>query len=87
MKLRKKLGNCNVVGARVTKRRHLLNIKQKDLLAMIQSDGMAISTSGLSELEGQNRIVRDFEVQILAKRLKTTVEYLIDGRNEDLEQK
>jgi len=59
-----------------------LGIKQKDLLAMIQSDGMIISTSGLSELEGQNRIVRDFEVQMLAKRLKTSVEYLIDGRNE-----
>ena len=82
MKPRKKLGNCNVVGARVTKRRLSLGIKQKDLLAMIQSDGMIVSTSGLSELEGQNRIVRDFEVQILARRLRTSVEYLIDGRNE-----
>ena len=84
MKPRKKLGNCNVIGVRVTQRRLLLGIKQKDLLAMIQSDGMIISTSGLSELEGQNRIVRDFEVQILAKRLKTSVEYLIDGRNENM---
>ena len=71
------LGNKNIVGAKVEKLRKEKNIKQRELVAMLQSRGMDISETSMSRLEGQIRLVQDFEVVILADALDVTTEYLL----------
>lgn len=63
------LGDMNVIGANLTKIRLDKGIKQKDLLAKLQSEGMEITGSCLSKIEGQTRMVSDKELIIIAKAL------------------
>lgn len=74
MKPRKQpLGDMNLIGARVTWIRKKKGIKQKDLLAKLQSNGMDITGSTLSKIEGQTRMVIDKELVVLAKALGVSV--------------
>ena len=82
MKTRKlALGDRNMVGARVTKARLRLGMKQVDLLAKLQISGIEISIPALSLLEGQKRPVSDFELCALADALHVSVEWLL-GRED-----
>ena len=49
------LGDKNIVGAKVEKLRKDKKIKQKELVAMLQSRGMDICETSMSRLEGQTR--------------------------------
>jgi len=60
------LGNKNIIGARVTEARLACGLLQKDLLAKLQVEGIDISLTALSLLEGQKRPVSDYELQALA---------------------
>ena len=71
------IGTKNIVGLKVVAIRHKRKIKQKDFLAQLQTLGMDISATSLSRLEGQHRLVQDYEVVILAKVLGVTVEELL----------
>ena len=71
------IGRRNIVGARIVQIRKAKQIKQKDLVAALQTRGMDISDTGMSRLEGQNRLVQDFELPILAQTLGVSVEYLL----------
>lgn len=71
------LGDKNIVGAKVEKLRKEKGIKQKDLVAMLQSRGMDICDTSMSRLEGQTRLVQDFEVVILAEALNVSVQWLL----------
>lgn len=62
------LGNQNIADAKVARLLKKKNIRQKDLVAMLQSRGMDICDTIMSRLEGQIRFVQDFEVVILAER-------------------
>jgi len=62
-------GIKNIVGTKVVKMRLERGIKQKDFLAQLQVLGMDISATSLSRLEGQYRLVQDFEVVVLARAL------------------
>ena len=54
MKTRKlELGDRNLIGARVTKARQDLDMKQVELLAKLQLAGVDMSVLALSLLEGQ----------------------------------
>jgi len=64
-----KPGNKNIVGSKVVAIRTERGIKQKDFLAQLQVLGMDISATSLSRLEGQYRLVQDFEIIVLAKAL------------------
>ncbi len=78
MKIRtEKIGSKNIVGVKVTATRKLKRIKQKDFLAQLQTLGMDISATSLSRLEGQHRLVQDYEVVILAEALDITVNELL----------
>ena len=82
MKTRKlALGDRNMVGARVTKARLRLGMKQVDLLAKLLISGIEISIPALSLLEGQKRPVSDFELCALADALHVSVEWLL-GRED-----
>ena len=78
MKPRKvELGTKNIVGEKVAAFRVKHKIKQKDFMVKLQLMGMDISPTSLSRLEGQHRLVQDFEVAILAKALGATADELL----------
>lgn len=78
MKTRKlELGTRNIVGARVTQARLSKGLKQKDLLAKLQTAGIEISTPALSLLEGQKRPVSDLELNALADILEVSADWLL----------
>lgn len=82
MKTRKlELGERNMVGARVTEARLVKGMKQKELLAKLQTEGIEISTPALSLLEGQKRPVMDFELNALADILGVSVDWLLGREN------
>lgn len=83
MRLRKKeLGNRNIVGARVEQARKSQGMKQKELLAQLQVNGINMNASGLSKLEGQIRCVTDRELAALADILNVSVDWLLGRKNE-----
>lgn len=71
------LGNRNIVGARVEKRRKEIGMKQKDLLTQLQINGIDLNASGLSKLEGQIRSVTDYELIALANVLEVSILWLL----------
>ncbi len=74
------LGNRNRVGARVTEARKKRGMKQIELLARLQLLGIEMSVPSLSLLEGQKRLVTDFELCALADVLNVSVDWLL-GRS------
>ncbi len=72
-----KLGNRNIIGARVYNARNAKGLKQKELLAKLQLKGVEISTPALSLLEGQKRPVSDIELKALSEILNVSVEWLL----------
>ena len=82
MKKRKlELGDKNIVGARVTEARLALGMKQVDLLARLQTEGLDISVPALSLLEGQKRPVTDKELNALANILNVSVDWLVGRKS------
>lgn len=71
----------NIVGARVQKARKVAKplITQNDLVARLQMHNMNIDQSGLSKLENGQRPVSDIEVVAIAKALKVSVSWLLEG--------
>lgn len=82
MRLREQpLGTRNIVGARVEQVRKGEGMKQKELLARLQTSGIDMNASGLSKLEGQVRYVSDIELAALADILGVSVDKLL-GRED-----
>ena len=78
MRIRKQeLGKSNIVGARITKRREELGMKQIDLLTQLQIKGIELTASGLSKLEGQIRTCNDYEIVAMADVLDVSIEWLL----------
>lgn len=78
MRTRKQpLGERNLVGARVEKRRKEINMKQIELLNGLRDKGIEFNASGLSKLEGQIRSVNDYELIALAEILDVSVDWLL----------
>ncbi len=75
------LGDCNLIGARVTEARLAQGMKQVELLAKLQLAGVDMSVPALSLLEGQKRPVSDIELNALADILNVSVDWLL-GRKE-----
>lgn len=71
------LGDRNIVGERVTRRRMELGLKQTELLARLQTHGVAISIPALSLLEGQKCPVSDIELAALADILNVSADWLL----------
>lgn len=81
MRLRKQpLGNKNMVGHRVLALRKKKGMKQKELLAQLQVNGINMNASSLSKLEGQICYVTDYELNALADIFGVSVDWLI-GRD------
>jgi len=71
-------GDKNIIGVKVVAIRNDRGIKQKDFLAQLQVLGMDVSATSLSRLEGQYRLVQDYEVVIIAKALGVDVKELLE---------
>ncbi len=79
MRTRKqKLGNRNLIGSRVEEIRKRNGMKQKELLAQLQVNGIDMNASGLSKLEGQLRAVTDIELVALADVLGVSINDLVE---------
>lgn len=79
MKPRKQeLGNKNIIGFKITLLRKEHKIKQKELLARLQTNGVDINPSSLSKLEGQTRPVTDIELKALAKIFSISADELLN---------
>ena len=74
-------GDRNLVGSRVEAVRKQKGMKQKELLAQLQVNGVDMNASGLSKLEGQIRFVTDVELVALADILEVSVDYLLGREN------
>jgi transcriptional regulator with XRE-family HTH domain len=72
------IGDKNIVGAKVVALRSKQKMKQKDFLARLQVFGLDISATSLSRLEGQYRLVQDFEIVALAKVLGVEYKDLLE---------
>lgn len=77
MPKRREIGDENLIGQRVVALRKEKHINQKELLARLQTRGIEIGQSGLSELEGQKRKVSDRELLALAESLEVSVNDLL----------
>ena len=74
----RKPGDKNIIGAKVLAYRIANNIKQKDFLAQLQVLGMDISSTSLSRIEWQERLVQDREIVIIAAAMKTDPNELLN---------
>ncbi len=75
-------GDKNIIGTQVVAIRKAKRMKQKDFLARLQTFGLDISPTSLSRLEGQYRLVQDYEVVAIAKALDVSFEDLLGGGTE-----
>lgn len=76
MPKRQTIGQKNRVGETVVRLRKQAGWKQTDLLAKLQTRGVDINQSSLSDLEGQKREVRGRELKALAEIFGVTMEEL-----------
>ncbi|MBQ6420268.1 MAG: helix-turn-helix transcriptional regulator [Clostridia bacterium] len=70
-------GTKNLIGRNIYRRRIELGIKQKDLLARLQTRGVDLCISSLSKIEGQTRFVSDIELKAIADALQMTADELL----------
>ncbi|MCD7872375.1 MAG: helix-turn-helix domain-containing protein, partial [Clostridiales bacterium] len=71
-------GNANMVGKNIEKIRIKQGIKQKDFIAKMQINGVAINPTSYSKLEGQIRAATDKEIYIISKLLNVDIKELFD---------
>ena len=76
MRTRKIVGEKNDIGLTVVKFRREKGLKQKDLLAQMQTRGLEIGETSLSMLEGQHRAATDRELRVLAEIFNVEIEEL-----------
>lgn len=74
------LGNSNLIGERLTKKRKAMGLKQREFIVQLQINGIDLSSSALSKIEGQHRIVTDKELTAIADVLNVTTDFLLGRR-------
>jgi len=70
----KELGDKNIIGENVVAYRRAKGFTQQELLRRLQAFGLEMSNPSLSQLEGQLRLARDYEVSALAKALEVSLD-------------
>ena len=71
------MGTKNVIGAKVEILRKQKGLTQKDLAKVMVKKGVSISSTGLSKIESQNRMVSDIELVALSEIFEVSVDDLI----------
>ncbi|MBQ0135389.1 MAG: helix-turn-helix transcriptional regulator [Oscillospiraceae bacterium] len=78
MRIREQLrGDKNISGARIEAIRKERGIKQGDMIESLSLQGVNMTNSSLSKIEGQHRGINDFELLAIANTLDISVDYLL----------
>ena len=70
-------GKKNICGERVRQARVIQRLRQEDLAAKIQTQGVNMERDSISRIEIGTRFVSDFELKIFAKVLGVSVVWLL----------
>ena len=70
-------GKRNISGERIREARLRQRISQTDLAAQLQTDGILMGQDALSKIEHGTRLIQDFELKAIAKKLKVSVDWLV----------
>ncbi len=70
-------GKKNICGKRIHEARTRLRITQSDLAAQLQINGVTIERDSISRIEIGTRFVADYELKVLARLLKVSVDWLL----------
>ena len=70
-------GKRNISGERIREARLRQRISQTELAAQLQTDGIIIEQDVLSKIEHGTRLIQDFELKAIARRLKVSVDWLV----------
>lgn len=74
--------NANKAGDRIRMARTVNKLKQDDVIAKLQLEGINISRNTLSRIEIGERYVTDLELLALSKTLNVSVSWLLGETNE-----
>ena len=70
-------GKKNICGDRLREARVIQRLRQEDLAAKIQTEGVNMERDSISRIEIGTRFVSDFELKIFAKVLGVSVDWLL----------
>ena len=70
-------GKRNISGERIREARLRQRISQTELAARLQTEGIIIEQDVISKIEHGTRLVQDFELKAIARRLKVSVDWLV----------
>lgn len=74
-------GKKNICGERVRQARVIQRLRQEDLAAKIQTQGVNMERDSISRIEIGTRFVSDFELKIFAKVLGVSVDWLLEDES------
>lgn len=67
----------NICGERLRQARVIQRLRQEDLAAKVQTQGVNMERDSISRIEIGTRFVSDFELKIFAKVLGVSVDWLL----------
>ena len=70
-------GKSNICGERLRKARVDSRLRQEDLAAKLQVEGVMLERDSISRIELGTRFVSDFELLVFAKVLGVSVDWLL----------
>ncbi|MBQ0014555.1 MAG: XRE family transcriptional regulator [Oscillospiraceae bacterium] len=78
MRIREQIrGTKNISGALIEAKRKERGIKQVDMIESLALQGVEMTSSGLSKIEGQHRGINDYELLAIANTLDVSVDELL----------
>ena len=77
MKIYNYNGKKNICGERLRQARVIQRLRQEDLAAKVQTQGVNMERDSISRIEIGTRFVSDFELKIFAKVLGVSVDWLL----------
>jgi hypothetical protein len=78
LRIREQLrGDKNISGARIEAIRKEKGIKQVEMIESLALQGVDITSSGLSKIEGQHRGINDYELLAIANTLDVSIDELL----------
>ncbi len=75
-------GKKNICGNRIHEARCKQRLTQSDLAAQLQIAGIIIERDSISRIEIGTRFVADYELKLLAKILKVSIDWLLSEEDE-----
>lgn len=78
MKIYDYQGKKNICGDRLREARVVKRLRQEDLAAKVQIEGVIMERDSISRIEIGTRFVSDYELKIFAKVLGVSVNWLLD---------